>query len=286
MRSKNSVDPARIENLNRSIQIAIELNNEERVLARCGLDKNIDLVRASSDVRILMGDIRNEQLRKALYVDDDYPLAKKLCYDMAKLIEVMHYAHHSDLTAVLAPDIDRHLNASFVLFSDHRPLIQKFLNFDYAMYGDTEEDLITRQRQIERGGALYAYAMYSLANGDFERVAYCTELARQRHNKSQSSKAAKAHLNLHIAIWQAIVQRDKTSLAKHILDLIRKAHWFFNPQADFDGYFISSPAVGYLKAAWLLGMEVEVDHKYIPMEMMPYQPLPAYEKRYWFLLDD
>ncbi len=227
--------------------------------------------------------IQHTYLQKALYVDNDFSLSKKLCYDIGKLVEVEYYGHKNSLTYPLVASIDYHQRASFVLFSDHRHLIRKFLDFEYAMYGDSYQDIRTRWRQVERGPALYAYAMYSLANGDFARVEQCVEVATRLYNKGEHKKA---HLEVHIAIWQAIKERDKDKLNNTLLDLIRKAHWYFNPKIDFDGFFISSPAVGYLKAAWLLDLEVEVDHKYIPMEMMPYNPLHHYEKRYWFLLDD
>jgi hypothetical protein len=283
MRSKVTVDPKRVENIERSYLYDIELEGEKRIAARCSADRNIMDVRSSDDISRLRNIIQDVYLQKALYVDDDFALSKKLCYDIAKLVEVEHCGQRDSLTYPLVASIDYHLRASFILFSDHQPLIRKFLDFDYAMYGDTEQDIRTRWRQVERGPALYAYTMYSLANGDFARIERCTEVATRLHNKGEHKKA---HLDIHIAIWQAILERDKDKLNKNLLDLIRKAHWSFNPKIDFDGHFISSPAVGYLKAAWLLGLEVEVDHKYVPMEMMPYQPLSVYEKRYWFLLDD
>ncbi|KAB7728452.1 hypothetical protein F5984_18955 [Rudanella paleaurantiibacter] len=260
-----------------------EMRDEERILSRNMPSKDLREVRAGSDISALRYNLQTKYIPKVLFIDDDFDQTKKLCYDIAKLVEVEHWAHQHSLIYPLVASIDDHLRASYILFSDHRPLIRKFLDFDYAMYGDTEQDIRTRWRQVERGVAIYGYSMYSLANGDFERVQRCIEVATRLYHKGEHKAN---HLDLHIEVWQAIEQRDKTRLQRGILTLIKKAHKGMNVDNRFEACFISSPAVGYLKAAWLLGLEVEVDHKYIPMEMMPYAPLPSYEKRYWFLLED
>ena len=47
--------------------------------------------------------------------------------------------------------------------------------------------------------------------------------------------------------------------------------------------YISMPALGYAKLAWILGMEVEIKSKLIPKALLPVQPLEKYEVPYDFL---
>jgi hypothetical protein len=47
--------------------------------------------------------------------------------------------------------------------------------------------------------------------------------------------------------------------------------------------YISFPALGYAKLAWRKGIEVEVNSKLVPIELLPVQPLDKYEIPYEFL---
>lgn len=284
MRSAATVEQRQIDKIKQAVYYETEGKGLERIAARLTIDRNIIDVRKDRDISSLRNVLEHDYLPHILFIDDDFLQAKKLCYDIAKLAEVEYWAHKDSLTHPLCAVVDSHIRATFVLFSDHRPLISKFLEFDFAMYGDTEKDIRSRWHMAQHLPILLSgYAIYALANGDFERVSRCVEAATRLYNKGQHKGA---HLDLHINVWQAIETRDKTRLQKGLLTLIRKAHKYLNQLNYIATHFISSPAIGYLKAAWLLDLEVDVDHKYIPMELMPYQPLPIYEKRFWFMLDE
>ena len=47
--------------------------------------------------------------------------------------------------------------------------------------------------------------------------------------------------------------------------------------------FISHPALGYAKLAWLKGIEVEIDNPLVPKELLPFKPLENYLNEYAFL---
>ena len=283
MRSVATVEQRHIDNIKQSMLYETELKGLERIVSRLTIDRDIIDVRKSRDISSLINVLEMTYLPQTLYLDDDFLQAKKLCYDIAKLAEVEYWAHKDSLTYPLCAIVDSHIRATFVLFSDHRFLISEFLKFNFSMYGDTEKDIRSRWHMAQHFPVLLSgYAIYALANGDFERVAQCVEAASSLNNKGQHKGA---HLDLHINIWQAIETRDKTQLQKGLLTLIHKAHKYLNQDVYVAKHFISSPATGYLKAAWLLGLEVDVDHKYIPMELMPYHPLSVYEKRFWFMLN-
>lgn len=61
-----------------------------------------------------------------------------------------------------------------------------------------------------------------------------------------------------------------------------KIHKKRNDDALLNKY-ISMPALGYVKLAWILGHEFEIKNKLIPKDLLPVQPLEKYEIPYDFL---
>ncbi len=220
---------------------------------------------------------------KTLVIDNDWEQVKYFCYTLGKVIEADHNGKKDNLHEVLVATVDSHLMASYLLWSDHRELIQRFTTFNYAQYGNTEKEIWNRWTLLEQGIAIYAYVMYHLASGMFEQVHNCIAVANRL---ATSRKFSRRHFPIHVRIWEAIMNKDKEAIKTNLLQLINKAHGFFHEELYGEGDFISSPAIGYLKAAWLLGIEVEVEHPLIPMEMMPVKPLEKYENRYWFLMEE
>ena len=47
--------------------------------------------------------------------------------------------------------------------------------------------------------------------------------------------------------------------------------------------FISHPAIGYGKLAWLKGIKVEIDNQFIPKPLLPVAPNEIYSDEYEFL---
>lgn len=67
------------------------------------------------------------------------------------------------------------------------------------------------------------------------------------------------------------------------LNQLLKDHKKRNKYMGISQQFISIPALGYAKLAWLKGIEVEIDHPLIPKELLPYKPLEHYDDKYDFL---
>ena len=82
----------------------------------------------------------------------------------------------------------------------------------------------------------------------------------------------------------AIMNRDKAALKQACLNLCTPEYHqhLLNTQGWHTELYHTLPTAA-LKLAWILGMEVEVDSPYIPMELMPVKPLEHYEIPYFFL---
>lgn len=255
---------------------------EKLALERLEKHSDINAVRKDKEMYSFMTSL-TDIILKTLVIDNAWQQVKFFCYTLGKVIEADHDGNKDNLHKVLVYKVDSHLMASYLLWSDHRELIQRFTTFNYAQYGNTEKEIWNRWTLLEQGIAIYAYVMYHLASGMFEQVHNCIAVANRL---ATSRKFSRRHFPIHVRIWEAIMNKDKEAIKTNLLQLINKAHGFFHEELYGEGDFISSPAVGYLKAAWLLGIEVEVEHPLIPMEMMPVKPLEKYENRYWFLMEE
>lgn len=221
-----------------------------------------------------------------IYASNDYKSARNFCYELAKIVETNFYILQTKEEFYDGCNLlDMPLIASYILMSDNLEMAKKFRYLDYRkpyLYGqsETSRHWYTYKYHAEN---LAGYAMYCLINEDWQQIDKCIQFVSEFKDKQKNKSK---HLPIHVDIWNAIRERDKTKLSSSINELIKKAHWHYNPKIDFDGYFISAPAIGYLKAAWILGIEVELKNQYIPMEMMPVQPLDDYdENKYWFYLN-
>ncbi|MCJ0743321.1 Imm49 family immunity protein [Pedobacter montanisoli] len=82
--------------------------------------------------------------------------------------------------------------------------------------------------------------------------------------------------------FKGMLQKDKGMIEEALL-LQLKDHKKRNKYMGIAQDYISVPALGYAKLAWLKGIEVQVDHPLIPKELLPYRPLEKYEDKYDFL---
>lgn len=65
--------------------------------------------------------------------------------------------------------------------------------------------------------------------------------------------------------WQAVIKRDGMTGTPITADIM------------------ATSAMEYAKLCWLKGVEVEIDHPLVPMELLPIEPLPQYDDVYDFL---
>lgn len=86
-----------------------------------------------------------------------------------------------------------------------------------------------------------------------------------------------------VNFFKALLDRDKSRCEAILKDMVSpKIHQRRNIDQLLKKY-VSMPALGYAKLAWILGVEVEVKSKLIPKELLPIRPLEHYETPYDFL---
>jgi hypothetical protein len=86
-----------------------------------------------------------------------------------------------------------------------------------------------------------------------------------------------------VNFFRALYEKDISKCEVILKDMVSpKIHQKRNDDALLKKY-ISMPALGYAKLAWILGIEVEIKSKLIPKELLPIQPLEKYDIPYDFL---
>jgi hypothetical protein len=84
--------------------------------------------------------------------------------------------------------------------------------------------------------------------------------------------------------YEALAERDRSRCEAILAELVSpKVHQKRNKQHLLPKEFISHPALGYAKLAWLKGVEVVVDSPLVPADLLPIRPNDNYVEAYDFL---
>ncbi|MGB6268409.1 MAG: Imm49 family immunity protein [Olleya sp.] len=86
---------------------------------------------------------------------------------------------------------------------------------------------------------------------------------------------------------RAIIKKDKKEVEKLLeFFLLTKNHKKVNDALMLSTQLFSLHATGYAKLAWIKGIEVNIEHSLLPMELLPINPNEDYEIEYDFLKPD
>ena len=91
--------------------------------------------------------------------------------------------------------------------------------------------------------------------------------------------------DLYLSIFQGFYDRDLDKIQKGLFMLEEPQHKNKRVQNHRHEKHLSLPSIAIIKLARMHGMEVEIDSKYVPKELLPFQPLEEYTIPYKFLRD-
>ncbi len=155
---------------------------------------------------------------------------------------------------------------SYVLLSDDINLIQCYANLSHSNY----------KYMVEKGHSTTLYVLQRIIADDWENVKRGIAIIDEKTLKK------KPPLKPDRDFYEAILNKDADAATKAIYQLL-KDHKKRNKYYPLINEFISTPALGYTKLAWLKGMEIDIDHPLVPKELLPFKPLDKYEVAYEFL---
>ena len=90
---------------------------------------------------------------------------------------------------------------------------------------------------------------------------------------------------LYIEIFEGFLNNDKKRLELSLNKLEESKMKTPRIKSDIFEKYISPQTITIGKLAWMHGMEVEIDSKYVPKELLPFKPLEEYTIPYKFLRD-
>ena len=218
----------------------------------------------------------NENCRflKSYYVDQDLLVAKKHLYTAAAVCDWWLNRRNKSYSGSYYWGTSTHLRVGpdrkllAILFSDNSVLLERFIKWPYdSMYSG----------RAVIGPVLVVKALLGRNRN----------LAREELNKYQADLGAEENDNYFIGdipILESMMDGDIEKFIESIQPLLDVR--FLKRRRSFDHKIMELLAVEaayFIKAMWILGHEVVIDHPLIPMDLMPIQPLEEYPVPYFFL---
>ncbi len=159
---------------------------------------------------------------------------------------------------------------SYALLSDNLNLINGYADLKHSNF----------EKNINRGASTATYVLQCLIKDDWAEY--------ERAMAIMKTKTLKKYpvMQWDIDFFEGMAERNKTKIEAVLAGFVTpKVHKQRNRLHILLNEFISHPALGYAKLAWLKGIEVEVNSPLVPKELLPVQPLSNYINEYKFLDD-
>jgi hypothetical protein len=195
-----------------------------------------------------------------LFNNNNIHKAKQHCYVCGLLDE---YAIKKFDSRILDYGID---HISYALLSDNLDLIQRYANLSHSCYMEL----------VESGHSTPMYAIQCIIKEDWQQLKWALEIMDKK------TLVRKKTLLPDREFYEGMMNKDISKIEIALAQLI-KDHKKRNKYKELINEFISHPALGYAKLAWLKGIEVEVNSPLVPKELLPFKPLDNYEIPYDFL---
>ena len=157
-------------------------------------------------------------------------------------------------------------NISYALLSDNLELINRYADLTHSKF----------KWMVEHGHSTLMYAVQQSIKNDYDKVKWCLDIMSVKNQKLNKGLLPDG------MFLEGLLKNDKGQMEESLY-LLLKDHKKRNKHMGIAQDYISIPALGYAKLAWLKGMEVEIDHPLIPKELLPHQPLAHYDDKYEFL---
>jgi len=157
---------------------------------------------------------------------------------------------------------------SYALLSDNKNLVNRFSNISLE---NLEKDKT----------AFFSYSIQGLLRNDPEMIYEAIKIIDIGILSGKEVSIKKAHK----MCIEGIVNKDEELILKGIDEFELKKNKKRFIESDICENFISFFPIIYAKIAWMKGMEVNPESKFMPIELLKINPLEEYTIPYWFLRD-
>ncbi|UII22707.1 immunity 49 family protein [Fulvivirga ligni] len=243
-------------------------SREERLLKVCQsvIDNEDDLLQS-----LKSGKVRIESFKSSKWYDHQRFALKSFFLEGSLLGCRQHFYTCGRLDEHLINNYDSRIleygmaHVSYALLSDHQGLINRYAHLRHSGY-----DKITK-----KGSIIYAIQLAIKDELEHSYVDILDALSQKKRNVS---------IQPDVTFFRALIEKDKSGCEVAINELLTpRRHKQRNKYMELVNEFISHPALGYAKLAWLKGVMVELDNPLIPNVMLPVRPNSNYKDEYDFL---
>ncbi|TDM00464.1 MAG: hypothetical protein C4K58_04460 [Flavobacteriaceae bacterium] len=241
------------------------------------------LISNENDIRYLSSILSTINYRRGLYLffeEQNLPKAKQHFY-VCGLLDAFRIKTYQDRMF----DYDLH-SIGYAMLSDNLPFVKEVFSTltyhsTYLEDGTEKEMPISMEDNVLDGeGAIFTHTVQQFLLGNNALIERNLELMEKKYF---SKKNENSTMQYDVNFFKALYKKDQTLCESILKEMVSpKIHQKRNDDALLKKY-ISMPALGYAKLAWIMGMEVQIKSKLIPMELLPIQPLENYEIPYDFL---
>lgn len=166
----------------------------------------------------------------------------------------------------------------YVLLSDSSEVIQSYARLE-------PNDEFIKQRENPKALQFYVHMTQLAIRDEQDALRVKISIAAQKSGKKLREEFASGQ-----DFFSLLLNRDKKMLEELITRkanewqaIIKRGSATGNPLSE---RFLASIATEYAKICWLKGIEVEIEHPLVPMELLPVKPLDHYDDIYDFLASD
>ncbi|MGE6220667.1 Imm49 family immunity protein [Nubsella zeaxanthinifaciens] len=194
------------------------------------------------------------------FVERNMEAAKQCFYRAGRIDEYLIKTYDS---RVLDSGI---ANITYALLSDNIDLIKRYALLGHSKY----------RWMVESGHSTLMYAIQQSILEDWEEVQWSLEIMATKNEKLNKVLLSDRKF------LENLMLGDIGKMEEALLELL-KDHKKRNKYMGIAQYYISIPAIAYVKLAWLMGIEINVGNELIPYDLLPYRPILSYDDKYTFL---
>jgi hypothetical protein len=173
-------------------------------------------------------------------------------------------------------------NVSLMLLSDSSDLIERYSNLRYKGDGKNYPDMDTLVAQGEI--SIWCHSIFMVVKEEWDLLKRNLDLIENKTLRSTSSSAQLMRLDYEFL--KAIYERNKEKMEIVLSELTSPDIHKRRNEDPLLRKYISIPAIGYAKLAYLKGFEINVISPLVPKELLVVKPLPNYGESYDFLRKD
>lgn len=162
-----------------------------------------------------------------------------------------------------------------VAISDNKGLIETFATHNYPIkYEIRGKKITTDFKSIVMQGdeSIYSELMLNAMNKDLEKLQINLEIFRDITLTKKKNEKMKMDLNF----YESLLTGKRENIENSIKSFLTPKEHKYRNQHDLFPKLISYPASGYIKMALLNGINIDIEHDFIPMDLLLSKPLENY----------